>query len=166
MGLFSDDERKREKQERERKKQEMLALYGMQLPFASISTPYVEGNLAFPLNSFVDLTGYEKGILLHQGRLFGEGVSQFIYYDHLEPIAIKTEEEVYRDVSLGKLILFGPLAFGMKNKRVERKRYLLLSFDEYFGIFTCGFGCPTFVLNVNEARMKYLNSLNKEDATS
>jgi len=54
----------------------------------------------------------------------------------------------------------------MKEKKVDRKRYFLISFDEYFGIFTCSFGCPTFVLNVNEARMKYLNSLNKEDATS
>jgi len=160
------DERERRKQEREQKKQEILALYGNEVPFASISTPYVEGNLAFPLNSYVNLTGYEKGILLHQDRLFGESVSQFVYYDHLKPIVIQTKEEIYRDVSLGKLILFGPLAFGMKDKKVERKRYFLISFDEYFGIFTCGFGCPTFVLKVNEARMKYLNSLNKEDATS
>jgi len=160
------DERKRKKQEREQKKQEMLALYGEELLFAKTSGTYVEGNLVLPLNSPVDFIGYEKGIRLYQGRIFVESFNQFIYYDHLKPIVIQTKEEIYRDVSLGKLILFGPLAFGMKEKKVDRKRYFLISFDEYFGIFTCDFGCPTFVLNVNEARMKYLNSLNKEDATS
>jgi len=160
------DERKRKKQEREQKKQELLALYGKELLFATTSGTYVEGNLALPLNSPVDFIGYEKGIRLYQGRIFVESFNQFIYYDHLKPIVIQTKEEIYRDVSLGKLILFGPLAFGMKEKKVDRKRYFLISFDEYFGIFTCSFGCPTFVLNVNEARMKYLNSLNKEDATS
>jgi len=160
------DERKRKKQEREQKKQEMLALYGEEVLFAKTRGTYVEGNLVLPLNSPVDFIGYEKGIRLIQERIFGESFNQFIYYDHLKPIVIQTKEEIYRDVSLGKLILFGPLAFGMKEKKVDRKRYFLISFDEYFGIFTCSFGCPTFVLNVNEARMKYLNSLNKEDATS
>ena len=160
------DERKRKKQEREQKKQEMLALYGEEVLFAKTRGTYVEGNLVLPLNSPVDFIGYEKGIRLIQERIFGESFNQFIYYDHLKPIVIQTKEEIYRDVSLGKLILFGPLAFGMKDKKVDRKRYFLISFDEYFGIFTCSFGCPTFVLNVNEARMKYLNSLNKEDATS
>ena len=162
------DERKRKKQEREQKKQEMLALYGEKLPFVTnfITEHYIEGNLLLPLNTPVNLIGHEKGLRLYQGGLFGESFNQFIYYDHLKPIVIQTKEEIYRDVSLGKLILFGPLAFGMKEKKVDRKRYFLISFDEYFGIFTCSFGCPTFVLNVNEARMKYLNSLNKEDATS
>lgn len=165
MGLFSnDDERERKKQEREQKRQELLALYGMEL--TRTNETYLQGNLPLPLNSRVDFEGYEKGIRLRQGRAFGESFDQFIYYDHLEPIAIKTEEQVYRDVSLGKLILFGPLAFGMKDKRVERKRYLLISFDEYFGVFTCGWLTPTFVLSVNEARMKYLNSLDKDDSTS
>ncbi|WP_107689594.1 hypothetical protein [Coprothermobacter proteolyticus] len=161
------DERKRKKQEREQKKQEMLALYGEEVLFAKTRGTYVEGNLVLPLNSPVDFIGYEKGIRLIQERIFGESFNQFIYYDHLKPIVIQTKEEIYRDVSLGKLILFGPLAFGMKDKKVERKRYFLISFDEYFGIFTCDYwGSPTFVLKVNEARMKYLNSLNKEDATS
>ncbi|HQD07777.1 MAG TPA: hypothetical protein PLG00_03650, partial [Coprothermobacter proteolyticus] len=160
------DERKRKKQEREQKKQEMLALYGEEVLFAKTRGTYVEGNLVLPLNSPVDFIGYEKGIRLIQERIFGESFNQFIYYDHLKPIVIQTKEEIYRDVSLGKLILFGPLAFGMKDKKVERKRYFLISFDEYFGIFTCDYwGSPTFVLKVNEARMKYLNSLNKEDAT-
>jgi len=160
------DERKRKKQEQEQKKQEMLALYGEEVIFAKTRGTYVEGNLVLPLNRPVDFIGYEKCIRLIQERIFGESFNQFIYYDHLKPIVIQTKEEIYRDVSLGKLILFGPLAFGMKEKKVDRKRYFLISFDEYFGIFTCSFGCPTFVLNVNEARMKYLNSLNKEDATS
>jgi len=161
------DERKRKKQEREQKKQEMLALYGEEVLFAKTRGTYVEGNLVLPLNSPVDFIGYQKGIRLVQERIFGESFNQFIYYDHLKPIVIQTKEEIYRDVSLGKLILFGPLAFGMKDKKVERKRYFLISFDEYFGIFTCDYwGSPTFVLKVNEARMKYLNSLNKEDATS
>jgi len=145
----------------------MLALYGEEVLFAKTRGTYVEGNLVLPLNSPVDFIGYEKGIRLIQERIFGESFNQFIYYDHLKPIVIQTKEEIYRDVSLGKLILFGPLAFGMKDKKVERKRYFLISFDEYFGIFTCDYwGSPTFVLKVNEARMKYLNSLNKEDATS
>jgi hypothetical protein len=165
MGLFSnDEERERKRQEREQKEQELLALYGMQL--ASTNETYLEGNLPLPLNNTIEFTGYEKGIRLYQGRVFGESFDQFIYYDHLEPIAIRTQEQVYMDVSLGKLILFGPLAFGMKDKRVERKRYLLLNFDEYFGVFTCGWLTPTFVLIVNQARMKYLSSLNKEDSTS
>jgi len=115
------DERKRKKQEREQKKQELLALYGKELLFATTSGTYVEGNLALPLNSPVDFIGYEKGIRLYQGRIFVESFNQFIYYDHLKPIVIQTKEEIYRDVSLGKLILFGPLAFGMKEKKVDRK---------------------------------------------
>jgi len=133
------DERKRKKQEREQKKQEMLALYGEEVLFAKTRGTYVEGNLVLPLNSPVDFIGYEKGIRLIQERIFGESFNQFIYYDHLKPIVIQTKEEIYRDVSLGKLILFGPLAFGMKDKKVERKRYFLISFDEYFGIFTCDY---------------------------
>jgi len=107
MQTMNADERKRKKQEREQKKQELLALYGKELLFATTSGTYVEGNLALPLNSPVDFIGYEKGIRLYQGRIFVESFNQFIYYDHLKPIVIQTKEEIYRDVSLGKLILFG-----------------------------------------------------------
>jgi len=82
------DERERKKQEREQKKQEMLALYGEEILFAKTNGTYVEGNLVLPLNSPVDFIGYEKGIRLYQGRLFGESFNQFIYYDHLKPIVI------------------------------------------------------------------------------
>jgi len=43
------DERKRKKQEREQKKQEMLALYGEEVLFAKTRGTYVEGNLVLPL---------------------------------------------------------------------------------------------------------------------
>jgi hypothetical protein len=49
-----------------------------------------------------------------------------IPFGRLGRIVTKTEEEVHRDVTLGRLLLFNVLAFGMKKRWVTRKKYTII----------------------------------------
>jgi hypothetical protein len=42
----------------------------------------------------------------------------------------KTEEQISKDVTLGRLLVFGVFAFGMKKKKVEKLSYLVLTYTD------------------------------------
>lgn len=57
-----------------------------------------------------------------------------IDYANIERVEFKTEEQISKDVTLGRLLLFGVLAFGLKKKSVHKTGYLVITYkDEVLG---------------------------------
>lgn len=55
---------------------------------------------------------------------------KFIPMDIVINAEIKSENQIAKEVSLGKMIVFGALAFAMKNEKSVVKNYLVISCDE------------------------------------
>lgn len=67
------------------------------------------------------------------GVLFKTIISNKSIYIPLETIVsieAKTDEEVSRDVTLGRLLMVGVFAFGMKKKKVTKSHFLIINWVE------------------------------------
>lgn len=53
-----------------------------------------------------------------------------ILKEHLISVQEKTEDQISKDVTLTRLLAFGIFAFGMKKKRRNTEKYLILSYME------------------------------------
>ena len=70
--------------------------------------------------------------LLKEGLAFESvGVKKIILFSNIKEISLQNEVQIQQQVSLGKLILFGWLAFGMeKNKKEINNEYIVLTVDD------------------------------------
>lgn len=67
--------------------------------------------------------------VLDIGLGFTSGLSKkIIKFENIKDVFIENEHSIQQQVSLGKLIMFGGLAFGMKKKNVEiNKEYVIIN---------------------------------------
>lgn len=84
---------------------------------------YVDGNLDADTGSPVVVALRDTGITLAWDNARQIAELPFVSMDRVQT---KTEEEIHRDVTLGRLLVFGVLAFGMKKKRVSRRIYSVI----------------------------------------
>jgi hypothetical protein len=161
MGLFGSKEEKEEKKaKKEEEKQEFEARHGKKITF--LVGKYVGGNLTIKANENIEIVCYEKDIALHPANsLWMHNKDIFIPYDKLEPLNLKTEEQIEKDVTLTRLLLVGVLAFGLKKKKVTRSQFLIISgIDEtgssISGIFEIGSTSSRNITRINEVRRNFL----------
>jgi hypothetical protein len=81
---------------------------------------YVDGNLDADTGSPAVVALKDTGITIAWDNVKQIAELPFVSMDRVQT---KTEEEIHRDVTLGRLLVFGVLAFGMKKKRVSRRIY-------------------------------------------
>lgn len=65
-------------------------------------------------------------------------------------LEIKNEEQITKDVTLGRLLLLGPLAFGLKKTTKHETQYLILSYIENGITIDCIFKNEVRDQNLNE----------------
>lgn len=85
--------------------------------------PYVDGNLGADTGSSVAVALRDTGI-----SLAWDGATQHanVPFGKMDRVVTKSEEDIHRDVTLGRLLVFGVLAFGMKKKQVTRRSYTVI----------------------------------------
>lgn len=68
-------------------------------------------------------------VLLKEGLAFESvGAKKIILFSNIKDISLQNEVQIQQQVSLGKLILFGGLAFGMEKKKKEiNNEYIVLT---------------------------------------
>lgn len=84
-----------------------------------------------------------------------------IPYSAITNVSIKTSEQVSKDVTLGRLLLIGVLAFGAKKTNKEIINYMVIDYSdkgiETSAIFS-GKNVPRAYSELLEARQKYLSA--------
>lgn len=108
---------------------------------------YVGGNISLTPNQDFVIDCHEKGIFFHR-LLSSDGL--FLPYDDIQGVSFKSEEEISKDVTLGRLLLFGVFAFGLKKKTVHKHHYIVMS-------FTNG---QTAIFEVPEWSLSLVNTIN------
>ncbi len=68
-------------------------------------------------------------LLLPSGKFMTPGKIK-IPMDMIITVEVYSETQITKDIGLGKLVLFGALAFAMKNSKTDVKNYLLLSYND------------------------------------
>ena len=73
-------------------------------------------------------------ITINKAGIFFEVMFPFagliISIENIKKAEFKTEEQIHKDVTLGRLLLFGVFAFGMKKKTKTQKNYLVVIYEE------------------------------------
>lgn len=124
--------------------------------------PYVDGNLDADTGSAIVIALIENGIYISWN-----GVTQHaqIPFTHLDRVITKTEEEIRHDVTLGRLLLVGIFAFGLKKKHVSRKRFTVISGNDINGRpvhvvleLTTNWLAYGITKKINDARTKYIDA--------
>lgn len=161
MVFFSSKEEKEDKKaKKEKEKQEFEERHGKKVVF--LVGKYVGGNLTMKANESVEIICYEKDVTLHPANsLWMHNKDIVIPFDKLEPLTLKTEEQIEKDVTLTRLLLVGILAFGLKKKKVTKNQFLIVSgIDEtgssISGIFEIGTLSSRNITQVNEVRRNFL----------
>lgn len=89
------------------------------------------------IGGFSDINGgYKANIEIKENEIeitIGDSLTSFkknIPMDMVINAEIKSETQITQEVGLGKMIVFGALAFGMKNKKNIVNNYLVINCDE------------------------------------
>ncbi|MBN1075971.1 hypothetical protein DVV91_16745 [Clostridium botulinum] len=91
---------------------------------------YIGGIKNISINSNVTIKLFKEGISFTY--LSGtERRNYMIHSNEIEDISIQTQQSIQEKVSVGKLLVFGILAFGLKGKQKElNKEYLVLNVNK------------------------------------
>lgn len=98
-------------------------------PKASLIGNYKGGyaNIPFKIND-CNIETFEDYLAIR--RPFAKEAVHKISLGDIKNITIKTEQEIQKDVTLTRLAVFGLFAFGMKKKKVNTSRYLIIETSE------------------------------------
>jgi len=137
-------------------------------PYQIWIAPYVDGNLGADTGAAVAVALLDDSIHLSWDAVREHAQIPFV---RLDRVTTKTEQEIYRDVTVGRLLLFGILAFGMKKKHVTRKSYTVISGKDAAGQpihailgLSANWQSRRATEKINEARAKYLEAHPEEVA--
>jgi len=109
-------------------------------------------------------TGPSAAIITNQVLNIGlKGEATTILLGNIKYAVLKTEEQIQNDVTLGRLLLVGILAFGLKKKTVNKQIYLLVAFElngnEHIGVF--GGENITNLASALNSQINYVNQNNQ-----
>ena len=87
------------------------------------------------LGGHPDIPQTRQGLItINKAGLFFSTMLPFscfiIPIENIKKAEFKTEEQIHKDVTLGRLLLFGVFAFGMKKKTKTQKNYLVVIYEE------------------------------------
>ncbi|MBN1075082.1 hypothetical protein DVV91_12095 [Clostridium botulinum] len=81
----------------------------------------------------ISVNSYVSVDLLKEGVSFGEG-EKIVLFKNIKDLSLENETQIQQQISLGKMLVFGGLAFAMERKNKEiNNEYIVLSVEDNKG---------------------------------